>query len=582
MTPKSLHIDPRENRRLSLNHPSSYPPLPSGIQAHLSDNDARAIADRLKWAHEHDVAERVWRKDYTLWGPGPNEISDRLGWLTIADHMRTQLSGLSSFVAEMRTDGYTHAVLLGMGGSSLAPEVMRLTFGSAPDHFELRVLDSTHPDVVTTAANELPLAQTLFIVSSKSGGTLETRSFYAYFRNKIDDGEHFVAITDPDTSLAKLASEENFRRTFQADPEIGGRYSALSPFGMVPAALLGVDLDSLLDKAHAAEEESTSATPEANPGLWLGVAIGELARGGRDKLTFVISEPIDSFGLWVEQLVAESTGKRGTGIVPVAGEPLGKPDVYGEDRVFAYLRNRSTPDRELDDHLDALADAGHPVITVEFSEPSDLGAQFFLWEFAVAVSGAVLQINAFDQPNVQEAKDLAAETIDTYLSEGRWPEEEPDVVEGQIEVFGAPGASGLDEALGGLVDKAEPGRYFATMAYLPPSAGADAALTSIRESVRNARRSATTVGYGPRFLHSTGQLHKGGPEEGVFLQIESAGAGGVAIPEAGYGFDALLHAQALGDLKALRSRDLPVLRVHLSGDPVEGLNAIAQGVAHAT
>ena len=561
-----------------MNHPSSYPPLPSGLQARLSDNDARAVADRLAWAHEHDVAERVWRKDYTLWGSESNEISDRLGWLTIADHMRTQLSGLSSFVAEMRTDGYTHAVLLGMGGSSLAPEVMRLTFGSAPDHFELRVLDTTHPDAVNAVANELPLAQTLFIVSSKSGGTLETRSFYAYFRNKIDDGAHFVAITDPDTSLAKLASEGNFRRTFQADPQIGGRYSALSPFGMVPAALIGVDLDSLLDKAHAAEEESTSAIPEANPGLWLGVAIGELARQGRDKLTFVISEPIDSFGLWVEQLVAESTGKRGTGIVPVAGEPLGKPDVYGEDRVFAYLRNRSAPDRELDDHLDALADAGHPVITVEFSETSDLGAQFFLWEFAVAVSGAVLQINAFDQPNVQEAKDLAAETIDTYLSEGRWPEEEPDVVEGQIEVFGAPGASGLEEALRALLDKAVPGSYFATMAYLPPSSDADAALAALRESVRNARRTATTVGYGPRFLHSTGQLHKGGPEEGVFLQIESAGAEGVAIPEAGYGFDALLHAQALGDLKALRSRDLPVLRVHLSGDPVEGLNAIVQGV----
>ena len=565
-----------------MSHPSSYPPPPSSIQARLSDNDARAVANRLVWAHEHDVAERVWRKDYTLWGPEPDEISDRLGWLTVAGHMRTQLSGLSSFVAEMRKGGYTHAVLLGMGGSSLAPEVMRLTYRSAPDHFELRVLDSTHPDAVTEVANGLPMAQTLFIVSSKSGGTLETRSFYAYFRDKIDDGAHFIAITDPDTSLAKLASEENFRRTFQSDPEIGGRYSALSPFGMVPAALIGVDLGSLLDKAHAAEEESTSASPEANPGLWLGVAIGELARLGRDKLTFVISEPIDSFGLWVEQLVAESTGKKGTGIVPVAGEPLGNPDVYGEDRVFAYLRNRSTPDRVLDDRLDVLADAGHPVIEIAFSEPSDLGAQFFLWEFAVAVSCAVLQINAFDQPNVQEAKDLAAETIDTYLSEGRWPEEEPDVVEGQIEVFGVPGASSLEEALRVLVDKAEPGGYFATMAYLPPSAGADAALNSIRDSVRNGRRAATTVGYGPRFLHSTGQLHKGGPEEGVFLQIESAGAEDVTIPEAGYGFDALLHAQALGDLKALRSRDLPVLRVHLSGDPVEGLNAIAQAVARIT
>ncbi|MDQ3767599.1 MAG: hypothetical protein M3346_09665, partial [Actinomycetota bacterium] len=327
---------------------------------------------------------------------------------------------------------------------------------------------------------------------------------------------------------------------------------------------------------------STSATPESNRGLWLGVAIGELARRGRNKLTFVVSEPIDSFGLWVEQLVAESTGKKGTGIVPVADEPLGAPNVYGEDRVFAHLRNTSAPDRELDERLNALADAGHPVITVEFSEPSDLGAQFFLWELAVAVAGVVLQINAFDQPNVQEAKDLAAETIETYLNEGRWPEEEPNVVQGQIEVFGAAGASSLEEALGALVDKAEPGRYFAIMAYVPPSSGADNALTSIRNLVRNARKSATTVGYGPRFLHSTGQLHKGGPGDGVFLQIESVGGGGVEIPQAGYGFDALVHAQALGDLKALRSRDLPVLRVYLSCDSVEGLETIAHGIASIT
>ena len=565
-----------------MKHPSRNTAPPPGIHVRLDDPDANAVADRLAWVHEHDVAERVWRRDYTLWGSEPNEISDRLGWLTVADHMRAQLGELSSFVAEVRAEGYTHAVLLGMGGSSLAPEVLRLTFGSAPDHLELRVLDSTHPDVVTAVADELPLAQTLFIVSSKSGGTLETRSFYAYFRDKIDDGAHFIAITDPDTSLAVLAAKEGFRRTFQADPEIGGRYSALSPFGMVPAALIGVDLESLLSKAEAVEKESTSATPETNPGLWLGAAVGELARRGRNKLTFVVSEPFDSFGLWVEQLVAESTGKNGTGIIPVADEPLGAPDVYSEDRVFAYLRNTSAPDRELDERLDALAGAGHPVITVDFSEPSDLGAQFFLWELAVAVSGVVLQINAFDQPNVQEAKDLAAETIESYLSKGRWSEEEPDVVQGQIEVFGAPGASSLDEALDALVGKAGPGRYFAIMAYVPPSAGADAALTSIRNSVRDARKSATTVGYGPRFLHSTGQLHKGGPGEGVFLQIESAGGEGVEIPHAPYGFDALLHAQALGDLEALRSRDLPVLRVHLGGDPVGGLETIAQEIARIT
>ncbi|MBA3350402.1 MAG: glucose-6-phosphate isomerase [Actinobacteria bacterium] len=564
-----------------MNHASSNLAPPPGIKARMGELDARAVGDRLTWAHDHDVAERIWRRDYTLWGSAPKEISDRLGWLVVADHMRAELDDLSSFVDEVRADGYTHAVLLGMGGSSLAPEVMRLTFGSAADHLELRVLDSTHPDVVTGMGKDLPLDQTLFIVSSKSGGTLETRSFYAFFRDRLDDGAHFVAITDPDTSLADLAAKEGFRRTFHADSEIGGRYSALSHFGMVPAALMGVDVTGLLSKAEAVEKESTSATPATNPGLWLGVAIGELARRGRDKLTFVVSEPIDSFGLWVEQLVAESTGKKGTGIVPIADEPLGAPEVYGGDRVFAYLRNNTAPDGELDRRVDALADAGHPVVTVEFSESSDLGAQFFLWEFAVAVSGVVLQINAFDQPNVQEAKDLAAETIETFLSEGRWPDEEPDVVHGEIEVFGAPGATSLGEALRALVDGAVPGRYFATMAYVPPSPDADAALTSIRSSVRDALKAATTVGYGPRFLHSTGQLHKGGPDEGVFLQIESAG-GQVDIPDAGYGFGALLHAQALGDREALRSRDLPVLRVHLSGDPVEGLEAIAQEIDRVT
>lgn len=545
----------------------------------MIDSDAAAVAGRLEWAHEHDVASRVWRRDYTLWGPEPHEISDRLGWLTVADHMEAQLDELVEFVEEVKAEGFTHAVLLGMGGSSLAPEVMRMTFGTAQDHLELRVLDSTHPDVVTAAHEGLPLAQTLFIVSSKSGGTLETRSFYAYFRDKIDDGSHFVAITDPQTSLADLAAKEGFRRTFQADPEIGGRYSALSPFGMVPAALIGADLDALLSKAEEVEKQSTPAVPETNPGLWVGVTIGELARHGRDKLTFIVSEPLGSFGLWVEQLVAESTGKQGTGIVPVAHEPLGTPQVYGDDRVFAYLRNGSAPNRQMDEGIEALADAGHPVITIDYSEPADLGAQFFLWEFAVAVSGVVLQINAFDQPNVQEAKDLASETIEAYLEEGRWPEEEPDVVHGEIDVYGAPEASNLGEALGGLLKHAGPKSYFATMAYVPPSAGAEAALTSIRASVRERHRSATTVGYGPRFLHSTGQLHKGGPGTGVFLQIESAGTRGVEIPGAGYGFDELVHAQALGDLKALRSRSLPVLRVYLRGDPVGGLEAIAQEIA---
>ena len=555
---------------------------PPGLYVRMAPDDAAAVEARLEWARDQDLARRMWAKDHTLWGPEPEEISNRLGWLSIAGDMLAGLGELEAFVEGVGRDGFTDVALLGMGGSSLAPEVLRLSFGTAPGYLQLRVVDSTHPDEVGAVADELPLERTLFVVSSKSGGTLETRSLYAYFRSLVDEGSHFVAITDPGTSLEDLAAKGGFRHTFYGDPAIGGRYSALSAFGVVPAALMGIDVRELLGRAELAARAAQAAEPEDNAALWLGVAIGELARRGRDKLTFVTSEPVSSFGLWAEQLVAESTGKGGAGIVPVAGEPLGAPSSYGDDRVFAHIRNSARPDEELEARMDALAEAGHPVMTVAVRDAADLGGHFFSWEFAVAAAGAVLGINAFDQPNVQEAKDRATETIEAFKRDGSFPETSPDATGGPLAVYGDGSADSVAQALGDLIKEAGRGRYFATMAYLPPSDEADAALTRLRVAVRDAGRAATTVGYGPRFLHSTGQLHKGGPPSGVFLQVTAEGTRQIEIPGAGYGFGALVAAQALGDLEALHSRSLPALRVHIEGDTAAGLDALAREVETAT
>jgi transaldolase / glucose-6-phosphate isomerase len=497
------------------------------IEADVPERYADAVAERLRRASEERVVERIWKKDGTLWAPeGTPEVADRLGWLDIADRMRAEVDGLAAFAAEVREAGYTDAVLLGMGGSSLAPEVFRRSFASA-DGLTLHVLDSTHPVQVKAVLDAVDLERALMIVSSKSGGTIEPNSMFKAFHARQPDGAHYVAVTDPGTSLERLAQEHGFRRVFHGDPEIGGRYSALSMFGLVPAVLAGIDIAAVLDSAIAAAEECRSE--QGNPGLWLGAALGELARQGRDKLTFVVDAPLDAYGLWAEQLVAESTGKHGRGILPIADEPVLDPAVYGSDRVFLHLEHGGT--RSGAD----LRDAGHPVLTIHALGPEDLGRIFFLSEFAVAVAGWALEINPFDQPNVQEAKD----NTNRVLAEGA-----PDLPLGDLPALAA-----------------EPPAYVAIMGYLPYSAETEAAIGRLRTAIVERHHVATTWGYGPRFLHSTGQFHKGGPPVGRFLQLIDEPAADVEIPDEPYTFATLIRAQADGDLQTLRDHGLQAVRV---------------------
>jgi transaldolase/glucose-6-phosphate isomerase len=533
---------------------------PPTIRVKLEADLQGPVADRVKRAVADSVAPRVWRRDPSLWGgPGVPEIEDRLGWLTVSETMLEQAPDLHAFVDQVRADGFTDAVLLGMGGSSLGPEVLRRSFGEIPDGLRLQVLDSTHPDVVLRVQESVPLEQTLFIVSSKSGGTLETLSHYKHFA-ELAGPHQFVVVTDPGSPLERLASDDGLRHTFINPPDIGGRYSVLSYFGLVPAALMGVSIDALLHRCQVAEQACAHYdSSESNSGLWLGAALGELARHGRDKLTFIVSPPIESFGLWVEQLIAESTGKHGRGILPVADEPLAdSPDVYGQDRVFAYLRNSDEPDERLDAAVDAIGAAGHPTLTLATHGPVDLGRIFFLAEFAVAVAGWALEINPFDQPNVQEAKDNTKRVLDS----GAIP---------SLEVAG-------DAELRELLADANPPHYVAIMGYLPYSDELDAAIAQLRAAIRAATGAATTFGYGPRFLHSTGQLHKGGPPTGRFLQLVADPQRDAPIPGAEYSFGTLIAAQSAGDLQTLRAHGLPAERVKLEGDPAGAVRELAERI----
>lgn len=496
-----------------------------------------AVRRRLQQLDDDEVVDRIWRHDHTVWKPDPTEITNRLGWLTLPRDMRKRVPELAAFAKAVAADGFTHAVLLGMGGSSLAPDMFARTYGTAPGFLGLTVLDTTHPATIARVQASLDLDHTLFIVASKSGTTLETLSHFEHFHAAKPDGASFVAITDPGTPLAGLAREKGFRTVFENPPDLGGRYSALSLFGLVPAALIGADIDGLLYEAQEMAAGCRTTPAAANPGAWLGAIIGEGAIAGNDKLTFVLPEAIAAFGDWVEQLVAESTGKETKGVIPVAGEDLGLPAVYGEDRLFVTLDG--------DPRLEGLRAAGQVVVGVEFGGPATLGAEIFRFEFATAVAGAVLGINAFDQPNVEEAKQ-ATRAILAELGEGGTLEE-PDPGDAQ-----------------GFLAGVAPWEYIAIQAYIDRTGPTEGRLQQKRLGLRDGHRAATTVGFGPRFLHSTGQLHKGGPNTGVFLQVTDAARDvDLPIPGKPYTFGTLIDAQALGDLRALRARGRRVARVSL-------------------
>jgi transaldolase/glucose-6-phosphate isomerase len=541
------------------------------IEARIPTSLQSAVADAMRLAHSERVPERVCRGDASLWGaPKTAEVADRLGWLTIAERMLAEVGELKDFAEEITADGFRDVVLLGMGGSSLAPEVLRRSFGELDGHPRLHVLDSTDATEVLAVQGSVDPVRTLFIVSSKSGGTIEPLSLLAHFFELVPAGANFVAITDPGSGLELLARERGFRRTFAGDPDIGGRYSALSPFGIVPAALMGVDVRTLLEGAAGAWSTTLAGSPRdapADAAVWLGVALGALALAGRDKLTLVISPTLPGLGLWLEQLVAESTGKHARGILPVADEPLGEPGEYGADRVFAYFPDGGARDAATEARVHALADAGHPLITIPTSGPKDLGRIFLLAEIAVAVAGWGLEINPFDQPNVQQAKDATRRVLADYESAHR--------------LSPPPDADG--PALRSLLLGAAPPDYVAIMAYAQPSPQLDAAAAELRVAIRRATGATTTFGYGPRFLHSTGQFHKGGPQVGRFLQLLCDGPQDLAIPDAPYSFTTLKEAQALGDLDTLRQLGLPAERVRLAGeDPVGALRALTASIEEQT
>ncbi len=519
------------------------------------------------WQDAH-VGDRLWRCDPTLWPAAtPQDVADRLGWLRLPEMMRDALPELLRFAEEVRAEGTRHVVILGMGGSSLAPDVFRRIFGHREGFPELLVLDSTHPDAIREVQGRIDPRHTLFVVSSKSGTTTEPISFYRYFWEVVraagDAPErHFIAVTDPGTPLEKLAHDQKFRTTFRALPTVGGRYSALTMFGLVPAALGGVDVPALLDRAGTMAEACAPSVPVVeNPALRLGATLGELATHGRDKLTFYASPSFAPFPDWVEQLVAESTGKIGKGIVPIVDEPMLAPEVYGPDRVFIEIEEGGGVSAPLAAHTARLEAAGHPVVRLRARELTDLGQEFFRWELAVASAGIILGIDPFDQPDVELAKELARRAMAPSAPGAPKPE-----------VVTVPGGdrSALSKAVKSWLGSCRPGDYVGIQAYLAPSAETWTALEAIRRRTLERMRVATTLGYGPRFLHSTGQLHKGGPNTGLFLQLVDTPSKDLEVPGAGYTFGQLIRAQSLGDYQALRHKGRRVLRVDLGGDDVAG------------
>ena len=546
---------------------------------HASLGAFQATVDRAlaAWSQRGNTA-RLWRGDASLWS-GADE-ADWLGWLAVASDMCDRVASLCAFARQVRDGGMTDVLLLGMGGSSLCPEVLAMAFGQREGWPALHVLDSTVPAQVQRFADAVEMETTLCVVASKSGTTTEPHAFCEFFwaemRKAVGDaaGRHFVAITDPGSALETLAKEREFLAVFHGVPQIGGRFSALSHFGMLPAALIGVDVRAFLKRAEAMAARC-KATDERNPGLLLGLVIGELAKAGKDKVTLVTSPKLRHFGAWLEQLLAESTGKKGRGVVPIDLEDVARPDAYSADRVFVYLRLAG--DARRDGEMEKLRAARFPTIQLDVADPLALGAEFFRWEYATAVAGAVLEINPFDQPDVQESKNFTAQLTQTFEREGALPAQTPSFCDRDVAVHADAGMDALDSfeaCVSHFLNRVAPGDYVALCAYFDMNAEIAAQLQDLRHRIRRVCGVATTVGFGPRFLHSTGQLHKGGPNSVVVVQLTCEDAADVPIPGWAFSFGILKDAQALGDAHALSRRNRRAIRIHFKTDPVAGIRRL--------
>ncbi len=558
------------------------------------ENYQTQVDVNLSKLKEEKIVERIWQKDYTVWSDDPTEISNRLGWLDCPTKGLEQIDEVNHFVNEIINEGFTHALLLGMGGSSLAPEVFRLTFGVAEGYLDLAVLDSTDPGAVIDKTKDLDFEKTLFIVSTKSGGTVETISFMKYCFNLTGKKlgaekapEHFVAITDPGSGLEQMAKDLKFRKIFLNDPDIGGRFSALSLFGLVPAALVGIDLRELLKSANNEADSSKNAEDfEINTASKLGVLMGSLANEGVDKVTLISSAKLKYFGAWAEQLIAESMGKFGKGILPVDLEEVDSPENYSKDRLFVYLKLKE--ENEFDAQVEALKESGFAVVELALDSVYDLGAELLAWEIATAISGWVIGVQPYDQPNVEEAKIKAREMMAAYKEKGELPKLEAALTEDQVSIYGDVSSSSLKEAIIEFLDAFNPGEneikdrsYVSLQAYLRPSEETTNVLQELRTKIQKKYKLATTLGYGPRFLHSTGQLHKGDAGHGLFIQFTANMPEEVNIPDnpgedtSSVTFGVLKNAQALGDRQALLDNDRKFIRIDLGDDIVAGVKKLS-------
>ncbi|MEK7348036.1 MAG: hypothetical protein AABZ94_04130 [Candidatus Eisenbacteria bacterium] len=564
---------------------------------------AASYRDALEWLASHNAAARIFDRDPSLWKEDAKHaavIRNRLGWLDSPAWLQAHRDELRSFAASIRAEGFTRILLLGMGGSSLAPEVLQRSLRPGPGSPTLSVLDSTDPSALRSAEAGAKLDRTFFLVSSKSGSTVETRSHYRHFRASLEAasvsgaGKRFAAVTDSGSALDSLATKEGFRVIFRNPPDIGGRYSALSYFGMAPAALLGLDLDALSARAARARASAMERDPARNPALRLGAFLAGAAKAGRDKLTILAPAALRPLGYWIEQLVAESTGKEGRGIVPIEGEPLGPAHHYGDDRVFVFLALAGKPDADLDRLEADLARGGTPCARIALPDTEEIAGEFFRWEAATAFAGAVLGIDPFDEPNVQESKDATQRLLEALARDGRFPEEPPRAEADGVAIgaeesvwrrmtAGLPAHASLEFALQRFLSLAKPDDYVAVLAYLERTAESEAAFASFRRAVRNATHLPVLQGYGPRYLHSIGQLYKGGPATGLFLVLTADSAGGVdaPIPGSDHSFAQLLRAQALGDLESLAAHEKPALRLHLGRGVAAGLAAVNHAVERA-